>query len=268
MAPVGTRRGQHVPARRRLRPGSRPPAGRDAGRPVPGVRAVDYGIRGMHLAYDCWPAWTCWCWWTRCRRVRTPARGRSRPTGAGQHPGAAGRAGRTSTAARPWIRTAWIRSRSWAASARSAANCPLTYVVGCVPADLTEGIGLTAPVAAAVPRAMAAVVDLISEHSTRHVRTQPVPERKGSDHHVPWNTWPGHRAARGLRRTSSPSWTWPGCSGRSTSACWTRARWSRARWVLIHMGFALERVDSAGADRAMGGLELMGRPRDLDGDAG
>ena len=28
---------------------------------------------------------------------------------------------------------------------------PLTYVVGCVPADLAEGIGLSAPVAAAVP---------------------------------------------------------------------------------------------------------------------
>ena len=37
-------------------------------------------------------------------------------------------------------------------------------------------------------------------------------------------------------------------------------------WVLIHMGFALERVDSAGAGRAMDGLELMGRPRDPDGE--
>ncbi len=38
-------------------------------------------------------------------------------------------------------------------------------------------------------------------------------------------------------------------------------------WVLIHMGFALERVDSEGAEQALGGLELMGRPRDAD-DAG
>jgi hydrogenase expression/formation protein HypC len=37
-------------------------------------------------------------------------------------------------------------------------------------------------------------------------------------------------------------------------------------WVLIHMGFALERVDPDGAERAMGGLELMGRPRENDGD--
>jgi len=33
-------------------------------------------------------------------------------------------------------------------------------------------------------------------------------------------------------------------------------------WVLIHMGFALERVDQDGADRAMTGLELMGRGPD------
>lgn len=33
-------------------------------------------------------------------------------------------------------------------------------------------------------------------------------------------------------------------------------------WVLIHMGFALERVDAEGAERALSGLELMGRPRE------
>ncbi|MEO8282008.1 MAG: HypC/HybG/HupF family hydrogenase formation chaperone [Pseudarthrobacter sp.] len=37
-------------------------------------------------------------------------------------------------------------------------------------------------------------------------------------------------------------------------------------WVLIHMGFALERVDPAGAERAMSGLELMGQPRQSDDD--
>jgi len=35
-------------------------------------------------------------------------------------------------------------------------------------------------------------------------------------------------------------------------------------WVLIHMGFALERVDEAGAEAAMAGLEMMGRERDPD----
>ena len=33
-------------------------------------------------------------------------------------------------------------------------------------------------------------------------------------------------------------------------------------WVLIHMGFALERVDAAGAEHALSGLELMGQPRE------
>jgi len=36
-------------------------------------------------------------------------------------------------------------------------------------------------------------------------------------------------------------------------------------WVLIHMGFAVERVDAAGAEEAMAGLELMGRPRENEG---
>jgi hydrogenase expression/formation protein HypC len=33
------------------------------------------------------------------------------------------------------------------------------------------------------------------------------------------------------------------------------------QWVLIHMGFAVELTDRAGADDAISGLELMGRPR-------
>ncbi|MDQ6849253.1 MAG: HypC/HybG/HupF family hydrogenase formation chaperone [Actinomycetota bacterium] len=35
-------------------------------------------------------------------------------------------------------------------------------------------------------------------------------------------------------------------------------------WVIIHMGFIVERVDEAGAEQAMAGLELMGRPRERD----
>jgi hydrogenase assembly chaperone HypC/HupF len=31
-------------------------------------------------------------------------------------------------------------------------------------------------------------------------------------------------------------------------------------WVLIHMGFALERIDETEAKEALAGLELMGRP--------
>lgn len=35
-------------------------------------------------------------------------------------------------------------------------------------------------------------------------------------------------------------------------------------WLLIHMGFALERTDSAGAAAAMSGLEMVGRAQSSD----
>jgi hydrogenase assembly chaperone HypC/HupF len=40
------------------------------------------------------------------------------------------------------------------------------------------------------------------------------------------------------------------------------------QWVLIHMGFAVELTDEAGAEQAMGGLELMGQPRDAADEPG
>jgi hydrogenase expression/formation protein HypC len=33
-------------------------------------------------------------------------------------------------------------------------------------------------------------------------------------------------------------------------------------WVLIHMGFALEQIDEAGAQKALSGLQMMGSPGD------
>jgi len=41
---------------------------------------------------------------------------------------------------------------------------------------------------------------------------------------------------------------------------------SAGDWILIHMGFAVERVDAAGAEKAMAGLEMMGRPREPEAD--
>ncbi|MFD9660157.1 HypC/HybG/HupF family hydrogenase formation chaperone [Rhodococcus sp. NPDC059968] len=37
-------------------------------------------------------------------------------------------------------------------------------------------------------------------------------------------------------------------------------------WIVIHMGFAMEKVDEAGAEKAMAGLEMMGRSRTADDD--
>jgi hydrogenase expression/formation protein HypC len=36
------------------------------------------------------------------------------------------------------------------------------------------------------------------------------------------------------------------------------------QWVLIHMGFAVERIDEQRAEQALTGLELMGRAREPD----
>lgn len=33
-------------------------------------------------------------------------------------------------------------------------------------------------------------------------------------------------------------------------------------WILIHMGFALEQIDEAGAERALSGLQMMGSAGD------
>ncbi len=34
-------------------------------------------------------------------------------------------------------------------------------------------------------------------------------------------------------------------------------------WVLLHLGFAVAVIDEAAAERALTGLELMGRPREV-----
>ncbi|MDQ1516444.1 MAG: hydrogenase expression/formation protein HypC [Actinomycetota bacterium] len=35
-------------------------------------------------------------------------------------------------------------------------------------------------------------------------------------------------------------------------------------WILIHMGFALERIDEAGAQQALAGLQMMGSAGDAE----
>ena len=130
---------------------------------------------------------------------------------------------------------------------------PTTYVVGCVPADLAEGIGLSPAVAAAVPKALAAVGE-----PSLGKKSFPIQLRRCRT--CAWEYRGGSSSSSRVTAASSPSWMWPGWSGKSTSACWMTGRRKPGSWVLIHMGFALERVDAAGAEQAMNGLELMGRP--------
>jgi hydrogenase maturation protease len=134
---------------------------------APGVLAVDYGIRGMHLAYDLLAG------------VDVLVLVDTVPPG--PDPGAAPGTGPDPGAAPGRIRILRVRPEDLDGAAsldphgmdpaavlgrlRSlGGELPLTYVVGCVPADLTEGIGLTGPVAAAVPLALAAVEQLIAQH--------------------------------------------------------------------------------------------------------
>lgn len=129
-----------------------------------GVLAVDYGIRGMHLAYDLLAGVDVLV------LVDTVPPGPDAAAGVGPD-GAPGS-----------IRVLRVRPEDLDGAAsldphgmdpaavlgrlRSlGGELPLTFVVGCVPADLTDGIGLTGPVVAAVPRALAAVEELISQYT-------------------------------------------------------------------------------------------------------
>ena len=156
----------------------------DVSQPVPGMRAVDYGIRGMHLAYDLLNGVD-----LLVLVDTVPTDGPHATAPDGPHATAPGS-----------IRVLRVRREDLDGTAaldphgmdpvavlgrlRSlGGELPETYVVGCVPADVSEGIGLSAAVAAAVPQAVAAVVDLMSERALMLERglmpdRNRVPERK------------------------------------------------------------------------------------------
>ena len=142
------------------------------GAAAPGVLAVDYGIRGMHLAYDLLAGVD----------VLVLVDTVPPDPGTAPDPGTGPDSGGDAAAAPGRIRVLRVRPEDLDGAAsldphgmdpvavlgrlRSlGGELPLTYVVGCVPADLSEGIGLTGPVAAAVPRAVAAVEELIAHHT-------------------------------------------------------------------------------------------------------
>lgn len=122
----------------------------------PDVRVVDYGIRGMHLAYDLLPGYD------GLVLVDTIP-GRMQPgevqvlqvgvddLGAGEF---------DAHGMDPVAVLAHLDSLG--------GTLPVTYVVGCSPANLEEGIGLSEPVAAAVPEAAATVRMLVAERLLRH----------------------------------------------------------------------------------------------------
>jgi hydrogenase maturation protease len=115
------------------------------------VRIVDYGIRGMHLAYDLLEDWD-----TLVLVDAVPSRG---------NPGTLHvfQADHESPMATPGLDGHSMDPATVFASLRAlGGDPPYTVVVGCEAGSVEEGIGLSEPVANAVPRAVRAVEDIVT----------------------------------------------------------------------------------------------------------
>ena len=120
----------------------------------PGVRAVDYGIRGMHLAYDLLDGYDALI-------IVDAVPARERPgmvTVLEVGDGAFGGEDFDPHGMNPVAVLAGLE--------RLGGTRPPTYVVGCAAADLADGIGLSEPVAAAVPEAVELVRALLERVAT------------------------------------------------------------------------------------------------------
>jgi hydrogenase maturation protease len=122
-----------------------------AGRPLPPeVRVVDYGIRGMHLAYDLLDGVDLLVLVDAAPRGGQPGDVVVLEVGA-EH------LGDGDFDAHGMEPTAMLASLG-----ALGGRLPRTYVVGCEPADTAEGIGLSPPVQAAVDGAVRTVTGLVT----------------------------------------------------------------------------------------------------------
>jgi hydrogenase maturation protease len=121
----------------------------DRGDLPPAVRLVDYGIRGMHLAYDLLDGYDALVLLDACPGQDPPGTVTVLEVGADD-------LGEGEFDAHGMNPVAVLANLG-----QLGGTLPLTFVVGCVPADLDEGIGLSGAVAAAVPEAMDAVYALV-----------------------------------------------------------------------------------------------------------
>lgn len=127
------------------------------------VEVVDYGIRGMHLAYDLLEDWD-----ALVLVDAVPDRGQPGNLHVFQadHETLSPTAGFEAHSMDP--------AAVFATLAALGGTAPTTIVVGCEVANVEEGMGLSDPVTAAVPRAVAAIDGVLTELTSR--ATAPVRE--------------------------------------------------------------------------------------------
>ena len=124
---------------------------------------MDYGIRGMHLAYDLASGYS-----SAILVDATPRGGAPgtiyviEPDLASPEPATAGDDAARSPRTRCSTRTGCSLMSSSACWPCSSAEARQVLVVGCEPASVDYGIGLSEPVAAAVDEAVRVVLDLVS----------------------------------------------------------------------------------------------------------
>ncbi|MDQ1629231.1 MAG: hydrogenase maturation protease [Actinomycetota bacterium] len=140
-------------------------ARRLAGAPLPdGVTVLDYGIRGMHLAYDLLAGYDALV-------VVDALPGTGSPGDLSVLQVGPDDLGDGELDAHGMAPVAVLASLG-----RLGGTLPPTYVVGCQPADVGEGIGLSPPVAAAVGPAAELVLGVLQEQLGL---PGPSPEQRG-----------------------------------------------------------------------------------------
>jgi hydrogenase maturation protease len=117
----------------------------------PRVRLVDYGIRGMHLAYDLLDEWDALVLIDAVPNRGSPG---TLQVFEADHESLSAAAGLDAHAMDP--------AAVFASLAALGGTPPYTVVVGCQVHSVEEGIGLSDPVAAAVPDAVQAVEDVVA----------------------------------------------------------------------------------------------------------
>jgi hydrogenase maturation protease len=127
------------------------------------VRVIDYGISSMHLAYDLLEEWD-----TLVLVDAVPSRGSPGTLHVFQADHEEDPAAdRESSSATAGLEGHGMDPAAVFASVRAmGGNPPYTVVVGCEAGSVEEGIGLTEPVAKAVPRAARAVEEIVAALQT------------------------------------------------------------------------------------------------------